>query len=138
MKKLSSLIIPIFVLTGCKAQSKQPVKHNYHEIKDSKIDWVDVFNQIEDDYLVYFYSERCGHCNSIKNEVISYYLKTDKSMYFVCTDLDAVFGSQSNIVGVDNIDDFYIFGTPFLIRMLEFKVSEYYIGANAILEFINN
>ncbi len=138
MKKLSSLIIPIFVLTGCQAKAKPVVQHNYHEIKDRRINWEDIFSQEESDYLVYFYSEHCGYCSSIKNEVISYYLKTDKVMYFVCTDLGATFGPQSNLVGIDNVTNFYIFGTPFLVRIMEFKVLEYYVGASSILEFINN
>ena len=138
MKKLTSLILPVFILTGCQPNQKTEVKHNYHEIKDSLIPWSDVFNQPEHNYLVYFYSERCGHCNSIKNQVISYYLTTDESMYFVCTDIDAVFGSQSDLTGVDNITDFYIFGTPFLVRLVEYAVSMYYVGATAISNYFDN
>lgn len=138
MKKLTSLILPVFVLTGCQANPKPEVKHNYHEIKDHLIAWEDVFNQEEHNYLVYFYSERCGHCNSIKNDIISYYLTTDETMYFVCTDIDAVFGNQTDLTGVNNISDFYIFGTPFLARLVEHTISNYYVGATAISNFINN
>ena len=137
MKKLVSLIIPIFVLTGCRGREQKEITHNYHEIKSKLIDWFDVFEQEEHNYIIYFYSENCGHCNSIKNEVISYYLETTENMYFVCTDLDVVFGS-GNVIGINNIDDFFILGTPFLVKILEYVVSEYYAGTNAILEFINN
>ena len=139
MKKLSCLAIPLLLLTGCTNNTKpKKVVYNYHEIRDNLIDWVDVFNQIEHFYLVYFYSERCGHCNSIKSDVISYYLKNIKRMYFVCTDIDAVFGSQSDLIGINNITEFHIFGTPFLIRLVEHKISNYYVGASAILDFIHN
>ena len=138
MKNLTSLILPVFVLTGCQANPKPEVKHNYYEIKDSLIPWDHVFAQSENNYLVYFYSERCGHCNSIKNEVISYYLTTEETMYFVCTDIDAVFGSQTDLTGINNITDFYIFGTPFLARLVEHAISIYYVGASAILDFIHN
>ena len=138
MKKLTSLILPVFILTGCEPNQRTEVKHNYHEIKDSLIPWSNVFDQPEHNYLVYFYSERCGHCNSIKNDIISYYLSTEETMYFVCTDIDAVFGSQSDLTGVNNITDFYILGTPFLARLVEYAIANYYVGASAITEFIHN
>ena len=138
MKNLTSLILPVFVLTGCQPAQKQPIKHNYHEVKNSLIPWSDVFDQNETDYLVYFYSERCGHCNSIKNDVISYYLTTDRIMYFVCTDIEAMFGNPKDLIGINSISEFYIFGTPFLVRLIEYAVSEYYVGANSILNYINN
>ena len=138
MKKLTSLIIPVFLITGCEPSQAIKVEHNYHEIKDHLIPWEDVFSQEEHDYLVYFYSERCGHCNSIKNDVISYYLTTEETMYFVCTDIDAVFGSQSDLTGIDNITDFYIFVIPFLARLVEYAISKYYVGSSAILDYIHN
>ena len=137
MKKISSVVIPLLLLTGCSNVKKQEIKnHNYHEIRNDLIDWVDIFNQPEHDYIVYFYSERCGHCNSIKNDIISYYQTTSKKMYFVCTDFDAVFGQQKDLTGIDNVEDFYIFGTPFLIRLQEYIVTEYYAGTTAILNYI--
>ena len=138
MKKISCLAIPLLLLTGCTNNTKpKKVEHNYHEIRDNLIDWVDVFNQIEHFYLVYFYSERCGHCNSIKSDVISYYLKNIKRMYFVCTDYDAIYGQPKDLRGINNIDDFYIFGTPFLAEIFEYSVADYYAGTNAILNYIN-
>ena len=137
MKKLISLVIPLMILSSCQASETKKVEHNYHEIRDDLIDWVEVFNQPEHDYLVYFYSERCGHCASIKSEVISYYLKNIKRMYFVCTDYDAIYGPQADLRGINNIDDFYIFGTPFLVELFEHTVIEYYAGTNAILNYIN-
>ena len=137
MKKLISLVIPLLVFASCKSNNNKKVEHNYHEIKEDLIDWVDVFNQPEHDYLVYFYSERCGHCSSIKSDMISYYLKNIKRMYFVCTDYDAIYGPQKDLRGINNIDDFYIFGTPFLVELFEYTVIEYYAGTNAILNYIN-
>ena len=136
MKKLISLVVPLMLLVGCNNYKKAEVKHNYHEIKSDLIDWANVFKQEENDYLVYFYSERCGHCNSIKNDIINYYLTTRNKMYFVCTDYDVVFGPQNDIRGINNIDDFYIFGTPFLVRIQNYTVSKYYAGTTTILNFI--
>lgn len=132
-----NLILPVLLLTGCaKSEPKEPM-HNYHETKDCLIPWTDIFEQVEDDYLVYFYSERCGYCNEIKQDVLSFYLELKPVMYFVCTDLDAIFGPSKDLKGIDNIDDFYIFGTPFLLRVYTHQVEDYYVGKNQILDYIN-
>ena len=137
MKKIISLVIPLLLLCSCNANKSQPVTHNYHETKESLIPWSDVFSQTEADYLVYFYSESCGHCNEIKQDVISFYLKELIDMYFVCTDIEANFGPTKDLIGVDNIESFYIFGTPFLTRIADYQVTEYYVGAKAIRNYIN-
>ena len=135
MPKFKCLLFPLLLLSSC--SSEEPIYHNYHEIKCSLISWSDVFVQEEDDYLVYFYSERCGHCKEIKQDIISFYLEDIYSMYFVCTDIEVTFGPNKNLAGIDNIDDFYIFGTPFLLNLVEHKVSAYYIGANEVKEHIS-
>ena len=137
MKKVLSLIVPLLVLAGCKEDHIKDDKHNYHETKDSLIGWNETFNQIEDEYIVYFYSETCGHCNSIKQDVISFYLKEYIPMYFVCTDLGVVYGKNKDIVGVDNIDEFFIYGTPSLCEINSHKVESYYVGEKEILDYIN-
>ena len=137
MKKTICIVIPLLLLLGCNQKSNAQVTHNYHETKSSLIPWSDIFSQEEEDYLVYFYSELCGHCNEIKQTVISFYLKELIDMYFVCTDIEAVFGNKKDMTGVDNVDDFYICGTPFLARIEEHQVSEYYVGSNAIVSYIN-
>ena len=132
------MTLSVLCLFGCKEESNQEIKHNYHEIKSDLISWIDVFNQSETDYFVYFYSVRCGHCNEIKNDIIEYYYSNKNTLYFVCTDIDSLVGPPKDLTGIDNIDDFYIFGTPFLIRVYEYMVKEYYAGTRAILNFIHN
>ncbi len=135
IKKIALLIATLLVSCNC---INAVIKHNYHETKECLICWDDVFLQKEDDYITYFYSERCGYCNEIKQDVISYYLAKIETMYFVCTDIKCVVGPKSDIRGINNIDDFYIFGTPFLVCLLEHQVYEYYVGASEIKEYVNN
>ena len=138
MKKIISLVIPLLILCGCKSNQTTEESHNYHEIKDRIIEWNYIFEQEEDDYLVYFYSERCGYCNEIKQDIIRFYLNEYMPMYFVCTDYDVVIGPKSDLTGVDNIDDFFIFGTPFLSRLLNHKVANYYVGVSEIRNYISS
>ena len=136
MTKFKKLFYLPILLIGC-SQNIEPIKHNYHEIKDALISWSDIFIQKEDSYYVYFYSELCGHCTSIKQDVISFYLKETYTMYFVCTDYEKVIGPKGDIRGIDNIDDFYIFGTPFMVKLVDHIVTSYYSGSSEILALIS-
>ena len=137
MKIIKSLVIPLLILCGCNANNQPEEQHNYHEIKDRLILWNNIFNQDEDDYLVYFYSERCGYCNEIKQDVLKFYLQEYMPMYFVCTDYDVVVGPRSDLTGVDSIEDFFIFGTPFLARLKQHIVFNYYVGVSEIRDYIS-
>lgn len=136
MHKVNSLLLPILLLCSCNEQKEETI-HNYHEIKNSLIEWKTIFDQDEDDYLVYFYSELCGHCTSIKQDIIYFYLNNVYTMYFVCSDYEKIIGPAKDLIGIGSIDDFYIFGTPFMIEIKEHSVSGYYAGANEILESIS-
>lgn len=138
MKMITTLALSTLIITGCTSNNRKTEEtHNYHEIRENIIAWNDVFLQDSNDYLVYFYSERCGHCNEIKQDVLSFYFKHLIDMYFVCTDIEVVFGQYKDLTGIDCIDDFYIFGTPFLTRLSENKISDYHVGSNAIKEYVN-
>ena len=137
MKTPITITLSLLLLCGCSPQKPPEEEHNYHEIKDKLIDWNYIFEQEENDYLVYFYSERCGYCNEIKQDIIKFYLAEIIPMYFVCTDFDAVVGPRGDLTGVDNIDDFYIFGTPFLSRLKNHKIANYYVGVSEIRSFIS-
>lgn len=135
MPKLKSLVLPLLILCSC-SNEPAPIFHNYDDIKDNLISWSDVFNQ-EGDYYVYFYSERCGHCNDIKQEIINLYLEELVNLYFVCTDIEAMLGPIKDLHGVNSVDDFYIFGTPFLVEINNCYVVDYYIGSEEIRGFIS-
>ncbi len=134
MKKLI-LTTLITVLASC--SSSETIKHNYHEIKDHLISWSDIFVQEEDTYLVYFYSERCGHCNELKQDILSYYFKEITPMYFICTDIEIVIGPPKDLLEISDINEFYIFGTPFLTLINDGTVADYYVGKAQILDFIS-
>lgn len=135
MKNRFKTLLVTLLITGC-APNEQIV-HNYHEIKNRLISWNDIFIQEEKTYLVYFYSERCGNCNELKQDILSYYFKDITPMYFVCTDLEVVIGKPIELIGISDINEFYIFGTPFLTLINEQSVADYYVGKDQILDFIS-
>ena len=136
MTKLNKLLLFLILVTSCGSSDAQ-IKHNYHEIKDRIVNWNQIFELTDEHYLIYFYSERCGYCNDIKQEVLNYYFIHLNAFYFVCTDLECKTGPVKDLTGTNNIDDFYIFGTPFLIEFNFQTVTNYYVGKDDILSFIS-
>ena len=134
MKKVILLLCSLLVSCGS-SHKEAVVEYDYSDVS-THIDWYDSFVQEEDDYLVYYYSETCSHCNSIKQQVIRYYLSEKEPMYFVNTNLNSKFGPVKELSGINDIDSFYIFGTPFLLRVKEHMVSDYYPGTKKILEYL--
>ncbi len=136
MSKLFKLLAFSLIISSC-GSIEEPIKHNYHEIKDRLLNWNQIFEPSEDYYQIYFYSERCGHCNDIKQDILNYYFKSITAMYFVCTDYEVILGPKSDLTGIDNVDEFYIFGTPFLVEFKDHKVDNYYVGKEQIISFIS-
>ena len=129
-------ILLALLVTAC--NSPTPIEQKEYDYSDieTKIRWSDIFEQLEDNYSVYFYSQTCGHCKELKQDILSYYFGNYEKLYFVETDENTVFGPQNDLVGVDSIECFFIFGTPFLINIDNWKISNYYAGSTKIREYI--
>ena len=111
-------------------------EYDYSDVT-THIDWIDVFSQAEDLYFVYFYSLTCGHCKEIKQEILSYYFSSNETIYFVQADENTVYGSSGELIGVSDISNLFIYGTPFLIKLENHVIVEYYGGEKGIREYIN-
>ena len=137
MKKLLFVII-VLLCTSCNKTKNTTDTSKYDYPKDVTIKWDDIFSLESDNYLVYFYSLTCSHCRDLKQEILTFYYERQPLMYFVNTNDKGVFGKTKDLRGIDSVDDFYIFGTPFLIRIKEYKVSDYYPGVTSIREYIHS
>ena len=76
MKKL--LPLSILLITSCSNEAPQPVLEenrvvlDYSITEQDQIHWVDVFSQEEERYMIYFYSETCGYCRILKEDILNY------------------------------------------------------------------
>ena len=136
---MKPLLLPIsMLLVGCTPTiEKSHFNYDYVDVKEATISWSNIFLQKEDQYSVYFYSPTCGHCAEIKQDILAYYFESIETLYFVQTDEDTKFGSKTDLIGVNDIDSFHIFGTPFLINIKDHSVLKYYAGVNSILSYID-
>ena len=141
--KITPLVL--LILIGCSEPVENAetdvtkTEYEYSITENKQITWNEVLSKSKSRYVVYFYSEYCGYCKQVKQEVLSYYLKNVDEMYFIDTVKEkAVYKSNDGVlIGTKNITDFYIFGTPFLARLLNHKISNYYVGVKEIRDFIN-
>ena len=136
MIKLNFLLLPVLLTCSC-SELTEKVVHNYHETRDSQISWENIFFLEDDEFFVYFYAEKCGYCNEIKQSVLNFYLKNLCVFYFVNCDFEIKTGPMKELRGIDNLDDFYIFGTPFLVKFEYRVVTDYYVGSQDILDYIS-
>lgn len=141
-------ILP-FVLTAlfasCSpAESEQMSKNafsDYNVPTSQKIVWSDCLSQKEDHYLVFFYSETCTHCHEIMGDVLSFNEANILPMYFLDTKAnDNKIPISNNIdltIGVDNVDDLFIAGTPTIIEVENLIVKANVPGSDNCLAFLN-
>ena len=147
MKKSLFLLSTLFLLS-CSIGGKGDIsksdeilanKYEYAITEKDQISWEDIFAQEEKRYIVYFYSEYCGYCKMVKDEVLSYYLTNIDCMYFIDTvKQEAVYKTNSgNLIGMNSIDDFYISGTPFIAEITSHVVTNIYSGIESIRLYIS-
>ena len=128
----------LFAITSCKEEmSSQLTSRTYEEVIDKEILWGNIFDIDLDDYIVYFYSPSCGHCRSIKDIIISYALETDNFYLLRFNEEVVVSHDVSKTIGVKDIENLSILGTPALIEIEEHEVIKNIAGSQAILDFLH-
>ena len=137
MRKLFLVFLSLLFIGCTNRKSGTSIPELDYSIVKTHINWIDIFNQQEVDYFVYFYSTTCAHCRNIKQEMLNYYLSEKSYLYFLCMDkIDDRYKQPYDITGICDSNKLYIFGTPFLIEVKNYKVYQYYAGEKSILEFI--
>ena len=149
MKHFLLLFLLLFSVTGCAFEGGETQsigdtpnldsELDYSIIEKSSIKWNEVFSHSEDRYIVYFYSQYCGYCRTVKQEVLSYYLTKTDAMYFIdAIKEDAIFGkNDGSLIGTKKIEELYILGTPFLLEITDWTVTNWYAGVDSVRLYIN-
>ena len=144
--KLIFLSLAVILLTsGCKpdvnmeSETEEPIELDYSILEKRQIEWGNILSKRSSRYLVYFYSEYCAYCKQIKQDILSYYLTNTDDMYFVNTvSQKAVYKSNDGLlIGTKDIEKFYIFGTPFLVEVTNYTVTNWYAGVDSIRLYIS-
>ena len=111
--------------------------YEYEDIKDKEIKWSDIFTVEYSHYYVYFYSPFCGHCLSIKNEVIRYSFCGSEKIFFVEASDEIKIGTNTELtIGATTVEEVWILGYPSLVDIENGVLIMNIAGANTIREFL--
>lgn len=141
MKHKVLLLVIIGMLTGCR--SKQDIELDYSTnvdyefLKEVQLDNYQSLFNFNKDVLVYIYSKNCHYCNSIKNQMINY-VNNHQSFYVLEYSSDIpIKNVDYELIGVDNLNDFFIYGYPTLLEIANNTIVSYYLGVSEIITFLN-
>ena len=139
MKKFFRFLTFLLLLTSCQtSQTPSSTKHDYSEIAELKISYLDVFNVEENEYYIYYYQESCYHCHGIKSKVISFALDSDIGFYFVevIEDYGFLSHTKEETIGTNDPMKAFALMTPQLSLVKNGYIAETYIGNEEILNII--
>ena len=128
--------------TGSKSESSNKnAIQEYGIISQQEINLADCLSQNEEDYLVFFHSETCGHCKEIIEDVIAFAESNIIKTYFL-----NVSKSENKVerclrdeieIGIDNVDDLKIVGTPTIVEVENGVTTANVAGKESCLAFLN-
>jgi len=85
----------------------------------------------ESDYIVYFYSEDCSHCNAIKADTMEFGRDNNLDLPLYLLDASTTLGDRTIV----NLGGQQMNGTPTLLVIHDNQLVDYYIGDTPILAF---
>ena len=141
MKKFFLIVLASIALIGCNknqttSETSNSFLHDYDSIADKLISWNDLLIQEKEKYRVYVYSVTCGHCNDIKQEILSYALEKDDLYFIEYNQSIPICNNDVRLMETNNLDDICIFGTPSLLTIENGFLTENIAGSTKILESI--
>ncbi|MCQ2776218.1 MAG: thioredoxin family protein [Bacilli bacterium] len=139
-------LLPLFsctLLLACQPiqkKSNESTLNSVFENEMTKIEWRDLLSQNEKRYLVYVYSETCGHCIKLKPLMESYVKKSNFKVYSIefNKDLIPIGDDEKKCIGLNDINLLFIKGTPTLFEVLNGRIIDSICGYSAISTYIFN
>ena len=137
------MVFPLFLLVlGCKSNRtsinsesiEEEIVYDYDLVIDKTINWSDIFNQQLEKYLVYVFSETCGHCNEIKEDIIKQALVREDFFFVSYSKEISASEDVTNTIGKSKISEISILGTPALLGVENGILISNVAGQKAILQ----
>ena len=140
MNKLLILPIATILILGCSSKKEaKAIEYDYSDVADLTICWNDILSVESDKYFAYIYSPTCGHCNEIKQDVITYALVNKGTLYFVPFNKTIpIIIDRTLPLEKDKVEDLGIVGTPSMFLIVNHVVKENYVGKKEIVKTLTN
>lgn len=133
------ILLSIFTLCACNNETSISYqKHDYNEVENLHISYLDVFNIELEEYYIYYYQIDCYYCHGIKSKIIEFSFREDVNLYFINIEKDEGFLSYTleDTIGATDPYHAFCFKTPQLSKVVHQKVVETYLGDKDILIII--
>ena len=139
MKKLILFPLMTMFLVSCANENKVVAEeHDYSDVSHLFICWDDIFEIKDRQYFVYIYSETCGHCQEIRQDIISYSLNHD-SFYFIKFNSEIpIINDRNLVIGKNKVEELGIVGTPSMFLITDNIVKANYVGKKEIITTLTN
>lgn len=124
-----TLLFISFIFVSCEEEMTtidyQYSDYSYYQVKtfDDQLDYQD------GTFYVYYYSEGCPSCQSIKEDVLS-------RIAYLNVDTLLIFDVYQNTVGLE--PSFNLTNTPSLVKVTNHRFDELYVGVDEILPILES
>ena len=137
-------LIVVVMFTSCSPVESEQMSKNtssdYGIDEKWQISLSNFFMLEEEQYLVFIYSETCGHCHQIMGDVLEFSYQNIIPLYYLNISIQEnkipLSLDIDSTIGLTAIDDLVIAGTPSLIEVQNHAILANVAGADNCLTFL--
>ena len=133
---LTSLAIVVSCSPTRETTNNKNIVEQEEIIKNKEIPWLEALNQKENHYIIFVYSETCGHCHDMMDEIIDFAKSDILVTYFINTRKNEVPISREIIENTTDITELSILGTPTILEIESKTVIKNIAGIDKCLTFL--
>ncbi len=133
---LTSLAIVVSCSPSRETTNNKNVIEQEEIIKNQSISWFDALNQKENNYIIFVYSETCGYCHDMMDEIIDFAKSEILVTYFINSQIYKVPISNEIKENIADINQLSILGTPTIIEIDNKIVVNNIAGIDKCLNFL--
>ena len=133
---LTSLAIVVSCSPTRETTNNKNIVEQEEIIKNKEIPWLEALNQKENHYIIFVYSETCGHCHDMMDEIIDFAKSDILVTYFINTRKNKVPISREIIENTTDITELSILGTPTILEIESKTVIKNIAGIDKCLTFL--
>ena len=134
-------LLSISLITSCTPSEESIPQYKsfkqFQVVVDNSIEWPNILNQEENNYIIFFYSETCAYCHEMQEEVIDFAITCPLKTYFLdAVENDVPIDSDKKI-GVSNYEEASINGTPSILEVENATIVANISGIDDCLTYLN-
>ena len=133
---LTSLAIVVSCSPTRETTNNKNIVEQEEIIKNKEIPWLEALDQEENHYIIFVYSETCGHCHDMMDEIIDFAKSDILVTYFINTRKNEVPISREIIENTTDITELSILGTPTILEIESKTVIKNIAGIDKCLTFL--